>query len=111
MVNFAVLRNVVLTSSKIIRYFENSQLIFTWHKMASMCAKFHCHTKSRAFCPPSPHQIKYATADTPNKIGLKIEGSYLKCKTRNKLTDFSERAEITERVEDALSLPLLSCEW
>ena len=46
MVNFTVLRNVVLTSSKIICYFENSQLIFTWYKMASMGAKFHCHTIS-----------------------------------------------------------------
>ena len=33
MVNFTVLRNAVLTSSKIIRHFENSKLIFTWHKM------------------------------------------------------------------------------
>ena len=59
MVNFTVLRNVVLTSSKIIRHIENSQLIFTQHKMASMCAKFHCHTISSLentrvghFCPP-----------------------------------------------------------
>ena len=29
MVNFTVLRNVVLTPSKIILHFENSQLIFT----------------------------------------------------------------------------------
>ena len=76
MVNFTVLRNVVLTSSKIIRHFENSQLIFTWHKMASMCAKFHCHTISSLentrvghFCTP-PKKIKHATPDTPNKIGL-----------------------------------------
>ena len=46
MVNFTVLCNVVLTSSKIIRQFETSQLIFTWHKMASMCAKLHCDTIS-----------------------------------------------------------------
>ena len=80
MVNFTVLRNVVLTSSKIIHHFENSQLIFTWHKMASMCAKFHCHTISSLentrvghFCsPPPPSQRKYATPDTPNKIGLNI---------------------------------------
>ena len=72
MVNFTVLRNVVLTSS----ISQNSQLFFTWHKMVSMCAKFHCHTISSLentrvghFCPPSP-QIKYATLDTPNKIGL-----------------------------------------
>ena len=78
MLNFTVLRNVVLTSSKIIRHFENSQLIFTWHKMVSMCAKFHCHTISSLentsvghFCPlPFLPQIKYATPDTPNKIGL-----------------------------------------
>ena len=79
MVNFTVLRNVVLTSSKIIRHFENSQLIFTWHKMVSMCAKFHCHTISSLenarvghFCPlPPPFpQIKYAIPDIPNKIGL-----------------------------------------
>ena len=45
---------------KIIRHFENSQLIFTWHMMASMCAKFHCHTISSLentrvghFCSPS----------------------------------------------------------
>ena len=65
MVNITVLRNVVLTSSKIILHFENSQLIFTWHKMASMCAKFHCHTISSSentrvghFCPP-PNKIFY----------------------------------------------------
>ena len=76
MVHFTVLRNVGLMSSKIIRHYENSQLIFTWHKMASMCAKFHCHTISNLentrvgdFCPPL-HQIKYATPGTPNKIGL-----------------------------------------
>ena len=75
MVNFIILSNVVLTSSKIIRHFKNSQLIFTWHKMASMCSKFHCHTISTLentrvghFCPPL--QIKYATPDTPDKIGL-----------------------------------------
>ena len=62
MVNFAVLSSFVLTSSKIIRYFENSQLIFTWYRMVSMCAKFHCHpisslenTKVGHFCPP-PHK-------------------------------------------------------
>ena len=78
MVNFIVLRNVVLTSSKIIRHFENSQLIFTWHKMASICAKFHCHsisslesTRVGHFCRPP--QIKYATPDIPNKIGLTME--------------------------------------
>ena len=61
MVNFTVLRNVVLTSSKIIRHFENSQLIFIWYKMVSMRAKFHCHTISSLenimvghFYPPSP---------------------------------------------------------
>ena len=77
-VNFTVLRNVVLMPSKIIRHFENSQLILTWHKMASVCAKFHCHTISSLentkvghFCPPHPHPIKYATPDTPNKIGLR----------------------------------------
>ena len=66
MVNFTVSRNAVLTSSKIIRHFEYSQLIFTWHKMASMCAKFHCHpisslenTRVGHFCP----KIKYATQD------------------------------------------------
>ena len=75
MVHFTVLRNVGLMSSKIIRHYENSQLIFTWHKMASMCAKFHCHTISSLenarvghFCPS---QIKCATPDTPNKIGLR----------------------------------------
>ena len=54
-----VLRNGLLTSSKIIHHFENSQSIFTWYKMASMCAKFHCHTISSLentkvghFCPP-----------------------------------------------------------
>ena len=46
MVNFTVLRNVVLTLSKIIHHFENSQLIITWHKMVSMCGKFHSHTIS-----------------------------------------------------------------
>ena len=61
MVNVTVLCNVVLTSSKIIRHFENSQLIFAWHKMASICAKFHCHTiyslenaRVGHFCPPPP---------------------------------------------------------
>ena len=46
--------------------------------MASMCAKFHCHTISSLghtrvghFCLP-PSQIKYAAPDTPNKIGLTI---------------------------------------
>ena len=46
--------------------------------MASICAKFHCHTFSSLentkvghFCLPIP-QIKYATPDTPNKIGLTI---------------------------------------
>ena len=65
MVNLTILRNVMLISSKIIRHFENSRLIFTWHKMLSMCAKFHCHTISSLentrvghLCPP---QIKYAT--------------------------------------------------
>ena len=45
--------------------------------MASMCAKFHCHTISSLentrvghFCSPSPRK-KYATQDTPNKIVLK----------------------------------------
>ena len=80
MVNFTVLRNVVVTSSKIICHFENSQLIFIWHKMASMYAKFHCHTISSLenigvghghfYTPPPTPQIKYATLDTPNKIGL-----------------------------------------
>ena len=76
MVNLTVLRNFVVTSSKIICHFENSQLIFTSHKMTSMCATFHCHTISSLentrvehFCLCSP-QIKYATPDTPNKIGL-----------------------------------------
>ena len=75
MVNFTIICNVVLTPSKIICHFENSQLIFTWHMTASMCVKFHCHTISSLentrvghFCPPSP--IKYVTPDTPNKIGL-----------------------------------------
>ena len=62
-----------------MRYFENSNLIFTWHKIASMCAKFHCHTISSLentrvghFCTPLPlPQINYATPDTSNKIGLK----------------------------------------
>ena len=78
MVNSTVLRNVVLASSKIIRRFENSQLIFTWYKMASM-AKFHCHTISSLentrvehFATPSPLN-KYATPDTPSKIGLKYK--------------------------------------
>ena len=53
MVDFTVLCNVVLTSSKIICHSENSQLIFTWHKMALMFAKFHCHT-----IPPT-NQICY----------------------------------------------------
>ena len=80
MVNFTVLHDDALTSSKIIRQFENSQLIFTWHKMASVRAKFHFYTISSLentkvghFCPPSPPcppQIKYATTDTTNKIGL-----------------------------------------
>ena len=77
MVSFTALRNVVPTSSKIIRHFENSQLIFTLHKKASMCAKFHCHTISSLentrvghFCPPP--QIKYATPDIPNTIGLTV---------------------------------------
>ena len=43
-----------------------------------MCAKFHCHiisslenTSVGHFCPlPFLPQIKYATPDTPNKIGL-----------------------------------------
>ena len=76
MVNFTVLRNFVRTSSKIIRHFENSQLIFTCHVMASMCAKFHCYTISslenaRARHSPPPHpKINYATPDTPNKTGL-----------------------------------------
>ena len=79
MVNFTVLCNVVLTPSKIIHHFENLQFIFTWQKMASMCAKFHCHTISSLeytrvghFCP-NPSKIKYATPDTPNKIGLRVE--------------------------------------
>ena len=67
MVNFTVLRNFVLTSSKIILHFENSQLIYTWHKMASMCAKFHCHTIS---CLENTRVGHFATPDTPNKIGL-----------------------------------------
>ena len=68
-VNFTELRNVVLTSSTIIHHFENSQLIFTWHNMASMCAKSHCHTISSLentrlghFCPappPPPNKICY----------------------------------------------------
>ena len=81
MVNFTVLRNVVLTSSKIIYHFKNSQLIFTWHEMASMCAKFHCYNISslentRLGQLPPPPKKKYiyicyhATPDTPNKIGL-----------------------------------------
>ena len=65
-VNFTVLRYVVLASSKIICHFENSQSIFTSHIMASMCAKFH----SIVITPPPSSQIKYATPDTPNKIGL-----------------------------------------
>ena len=83
MVNFTVLCNVVLTSSKIIRHFENSQLISTWHKMASMCAKFHCHTISSlentrvGHFYPSPPKIKYATPDTPNKIGLITDNAWV----------------------------------
>ena len=48
-------------TSKIIRHFENSQLIFTWNKMASMCAKFHClnisslkNTRVGHFCHSPP---------------------------------------------------------
>ena len=59
-----------------IHHFENSQLIFTCHKMASTCGKFHCDNRSSLentrvgyFCPLPP-QIKYPTPDTPNKIGL-----------------------------------------
>ena len=60
-------------------------MIFTWHKMASMCAKFHCHTISSLenirvghSCPPPLPQIKYATPDTPNKIGLiYLKSTYL----------------------------------
>ena len=59
-----------------IHHFENSQLIFTCHKTASTCGKFHCDNRSSLentrvgyFCPLLP-QIKYPTPDTPNKIGL-----------------------------------------
>ena len=45
--------------------------------MAPMHAQFYCHTISSLentrvgrFCPPLPRQMKYATPDTPNKIGL-----------------------------------------
>ena len=45
--------------------------------MASICTKFHCraissleNTRVGHFCPLPPLQIKYATSDTPNKIGL-----------------------------------------
>ena len=66
-------------------------MIFTWHKMASVCAKFHCHTISRLentrvgyfYTPPPPprhSQIKYATPDTPNKIGLIHLFSYYQLK-------------------------------
>ena len=74
MVNFTVLWNVVLTSSKIIRHFENSQLIFTLHKMALIYAKFHCHiisslenTRVGHFSSPPIllPQTKYGTPDTP----------------------------------------------
>ena len=64
---------------KKIRHFENSPLIFTWHHMAPICARFHCHnifslenTKVEHFCPSPSAQIKYATPDAPHKIGLKI---------------------------------------
>ena len=75
LVNLTLLCNVLLMSSKTIRHFENWQLIFTWHKMASICAKFHCHTISSLentrvghFYPPL--QIKSVTPDTPNKIEI-----------------------------------------
>ena len=98
MVNFTVLRNVVPTSSKIIRHFENPQLIFTWHKMASMCAKFHCHTISSLentmeghFCP----KIEYSTPDnwlpalTIIDLGLNGKAIRAFC-LNNSFTDVSE---------------------
>ena len=63
-VNFTVLRNVVLTSSKTIHHFENWQLIFTWHTISSLE-----NTRVGHFCPLP--QIKYAIPDTPNKIELR----------------------------------------
>ena len=75
MVSFTALRNVVPTSSKIIRHFENSQLIFTLHKKASMCAKFHCHTISSLentrvghFCPLPPNKICYPRYPKYNRV-------------------------------------------
>ena len=79
MVNFTELRNVVLTSSTIIHHFENSQLIFTWHNMASMCAKSHCHTISSLentrlghFCPPPPPPNKICYPRYPKQNKVKI---------------------------------------
>ena len=79
MVNLTVLRNVVLPSSKIIRCFENWPLIFTRHKMASMCAKFHCHiisclenTRVWRFCPsPPPNKIYYHRYPKLNRVKRK----------------------------------------
>ena len=68
MVNVAVLCNVVLTSSKIIHHFENSQLSFTWHKMTSIVPQV---SLSYQFYSPHPHR-KYATPGIPNKIGLVV---------------------------------------
>ena len=71
MVSFTVIRSVVLPSSKIIYHFGNSQLIFTWHKMASMYAKFHCHTISSLENTRVGHLCLPTFRPPQNKIGLR----------------------------------------
>ena len=44
-------------------------------------------------------------------LQLKRKGGYLKCKTRNKFTDFCERVERAERGKDVPLLPLFCREW
>ena len=53
------------------------------------------------------HQIRSWSL---HALRLKIEGSYFKCKTIYKITDFRERVEIAEKGKFVPPLPPFSCE-
>ena len=57
-------------------------------------------------------RVRYISSTKKLKIacaGIKIECSYLKCKTRNKFRDFLKQVEIEERGKDAPLFPCFSC--
>ena len=88
--------------------------------MASICAKFHCqaissleNTRVGHFAPqPLPSQIKYATPDTLNKIGLIEIEEYLSNHTLNHSSNHLSNRASNRSLNQALnrlSNCLLNC--